>query len=276
MEHQRRVQGIEVNSPQKLLSGKRILVTRPRHQAATICRLIEGAGGHAIRLALLEIADPSDNTRAIELIRHLNCFDMAIFVSANAVHKTKGLMNALGFGFPSHLKLAAIGKQTANTLLELGYCVDIVPQHTFNSEAFLAMPETQNVKDLNILIFRGVGGRDSLKRGLMERGAIVEYAEVYRRIKPPIADTELRRVFSENKIDLITITSSDALQNFHTLISDCGLFTLLDICLLVGSQRIAERARTLNFTKIRTAADPSDPAMFNEILHWSKNSNRNS
>ena len=271
-----RFQSNENSSPVRQLWRKRILITRPRHQAEQICKWIEDAGGHAIQLALLNIADLKDISRVIQLLRHFDRFDMAIFVSANAVHKTDDLMNTLGIGFPSHMKVAAIGRQTAKTLRDLGHRVDLTPQHGFNSEAFLAMRQTQEVKDLHIVIFRGVGGRELIRRGLLERGANVEYAEVYRRLKPSIADTGVRRKLCESNINLITITSSEAIRNLHSLIAESGQNSLLDICLLAGSRRIAETARSLGFTRIRAAPDPSDSSVFTEILKWAQESERNS
>lgn len=275
MAHHHRTQRNETILSQGQLRGERILVTRPQHQAERICQLIEDAGGHAIRLALLNIADPKDKSRAIQLLKDLDRFDMAIFVSSNAVHKTHNLMTTLGINFPSHMKVAAIGRQTAKTLLDLGHRVDLAPQHSFNSEAFLAMHQVQKVEDSHIIIFRGVGGRELLRRGLLERGANVEYAEVYRRITPSLYDTGVRNILCENKLDLIAITSSEALSSLHALISESGQHSLLDICLLAGSQRIAEKARSLGFTQIRIAPDPSDSSVFTEILKWAQDSERN-
>lgn len=230
--------------------------------------MIEAAGGHAVRLALLDITDPNDNSHAIDLLKHLDRFDMAIFVSANAVHKTHDLLNNLNLRLPQRMKVGAIGGRTAKILQEMGYPADISPSHTFNSETFLALPEVSNVAGSRILIFKGEGGRDLLRQGLLKRGATVEYAEVYKRTKPSLADNNVRHILFKNKIDLLTVTSSEALQNLHALITESGRFALLNVCLLAGSARIAEQARALNFLSVETAADPSDSAMFSKMLEW--------
>lgn len=252
------------------LSGKRILVTRPRKQADQICRLIEAAGGHAERLALLDIAELHDNNRTIKLLKQLHRFDMGIFISANAVLKTHDLLNGLNLTLPSSLKVAAIGRRTARTLQDMEYRVDITPQHTFNSETFLAMPEARDVAGLHILIFKGEGGRDLLRRELLKRGAEVSYAEVYKRTKPSFAEKDVQYILSEHKIDLLTVTSSEALQSLNALITESGRLALRDVCLLTGSPRIAEKAQALNFSSIITATDPSDAAMFSKMLEWSQ------
>ena len=59
--------------------------------------------------------------------------------------------------------------------------VEIMPQATYNSEGLLAHPLLQNVSAKNITIFRGIDGCNLLAKTLCERGAQVEYAEVYQR-----------------------------------------------------------------------------------------------
>ena len=143
----------------KLLLGKTVLVTRPRLQAAQFCDWIECAGGRAVLFPLLEIADPEDISPLLSLMQRLEEFDMAIFISPNAVRMTTRLLEVHPTALPDRLVLAAIGQQTANVLRQYGYRVDIAPRHQFNSEAFLALPEVQELTNRRIIIFRGVGGR---------------------------------------------------------------------------------------------------------------------
>lgn len=255
----------------KPLSGKVVLVTRPRHQAAQICQLIESAGGQAVRFPLFEISDPEDISPAISLIQRLDQFDMAIFVSPNAVHKTTQLLDLHQITLPTGLQLAAIGQQTANVLRQSGYRVDIAPQYQFNSEAFLALPEVQDMEDQRVIIFRGVGGRKLLGVTLTARGAQVVYAEVYRRVSPMFTPSDTApHSLPLDKIDLLTLTSSEAVQALHDLITSSGQVQLFKTCLLVGSFRMAEKSRLLGFTTVEWASNPSDAAMFEAILKWVK------
>jgi uroporphyrinogen-III synthase len=69
------------------LANTRVLVTRPAHQADRLARLIISHGGEPIRFPTVEILDPRDRAALFALIDRLHEFDMAIFISANAVDK---------------------------------------------------------------------------------------------------------------------------------------------------------------------------------------------
>ena len=250
-----------------------MVVTRPAGQTEKFCSLIETAGGHVVRFPLLEITRPHDISRAADLTKRLDEFDMAIFVSQNAVVKAMGIMSDLGVSLPRKLQLAAIGQQTAHALAKTGHLATIVPAYHFDSETFLAMRETQDVQSKRIVIFRGEGGRPLLGNTLAARGALVEYAEVYRRVKPSPGIDTIRRTFFDNPVDLVTITSTEALQNLHELLVLRGYPQALELRLLVGGRRMVERAQSLGFSRILQSHDPTDGSMFNAVVSWTEQQN---
>jgi uroporphyrinogen-III synthase len=246
------------------------VVTRPSGQADEFCCLIETGGGQVIRFPLLEITSSHHMSHAADLTKRLDEFDMAVFVSRNAVVKAMEIMSHLGVTLPRQLHLAAIGQKTAHALAETGHAVTIVPAHHFDSEALLAMREMHNVKNRRIVIFRGEGGRTLLGDTLAARGALVEYAEVYRRRKPsPNIDT-IERTFFNNPVDIVTITSAEALQNLHELLVLGGYPQTLEMRLLIGSRRMVEKALSLGFIRTLYAPDPTDRSMFNTVVSWAK------
>ncbi len=255
------------SSTSNFLTGKVILITRPIHQAAGICELIASAGGETLCFPLLEIADPEDLSSVNALLRRLTAFDLAIFISSNAVRKTVQLLDRQHIKLPAPLRLAAIGSQTRATLLELGYRVDVLPQPPFNSEAFLAMPEIQRLANRRIVIFRGLGGRELLGETLLARGACVEYAEVYRRMTADLKSFTIENYPLLQRIDYLTLTSTTAVQTLYELVINSRQIRLLRTCLFVGGSRMAEQARALGFTDIELAENPTDSAMFQAILN---------
>jgi len=255
------------------LAGLGIIVTRPRHQAESFCRRIEAAGGRAIRLPVLDICEPEDTSRLETLIDRLGEFDIAIFISVNAVRQALPRIRARG-GSLTYLKLAAIGQKTAQALTALGLPVDILPRQGFTSEDLLELDEMQTVRGRRIVIFRGEGGLELLSETLQARGAAVEYAEVYRRIKPDSDPQAIRGYFDNGAVDLITITSSEGLRNLEQICEQALWSRLHQIPLLVGSHRMLEAARKMGFVTVRPARDPSDEAMFEDILRWAEQRHR--
>ena len=147
----------------RLLDGVGILVTRPAHQADNLCRLIESEGGKAIRFPVLEILDP-DNLDALDAtIDRLDAFDIAIFISPNAVQKAVNRVRSQR-EWPKNLHIAAVGRSSAKALDKLGLPTDIFPKTRFNSEALLELKQMQDVQGKKIVIFRGEGGREGPRR----------------------------------------------------------------------------------------------------------------
>jgi uroporphyrinogen-III synthase len=75
--------------------------------------------------------------------------------------------------------LSNASRSANNKLNECGFEVDAFPSEKASSEALLALSEVKMLTDKDILIFRGKGGRETLKQGL-ERRNTVEYIEAYR------------------------------------------------------------------------------------------------
>ncbi len=165
------------------LDGVGVVLTRPRAAAEALGAPLAAEGARVWLLPALAIEDLQPTPALEKLLADLARFDMAIFVSANAAEK--GLAAARRHGpWPARLHLAAIGAATAESLRNSGLGPVISPAERHDSEALLGLAPLQVVKGQNIVVFRGEGGREHLKESLEARGARVEYAECYRRVRP--------------------------------------------------------------------------------------------
>ena len=126
----------------KLLRGKRILVTRPAAQAAQLTALIAGQGGEAICFPLLEIGPPDDSLPLQKAIERLDDYALAIFISPNAVDYSVPQILAR-HAWPTAWQVAAIGPGSAAQLASFGVGRVIAPLQRFDSEALLELPELQ-------------------------------------------------------------------------------------------------------------------------------------
>lgn len=250
------------------LAGVRVLVTRPREQAENLARLIEARGGEAIRFPVIEIAEPRDTRALLAVIDRLMDFSLAIFISPNAVNRAMGLIRARG-GLPPDLRIACVGRGSTRELKRFGINNAIVPPERFDSEALLALPELQRVAGKRIVIFRGEGGRELLGDTLRARGAEVEYAECYRRLRPDTDATPLRQRWERGEIDIVSVTSVDGLRNLFDMIGETGRPRLLRAPVVVVSERMAQVCRELGFqTGARVAATAGDEAILEAIQAW--------
>lgn len=251
------------------LAGLKIVVTRPREQAARLMEYIERSGGRALLFPLLEIAPAADQTALREQISRIAQFDLAIFISPNAVQYGMAAIRDAG-DLPPALKIAAVGQGSAKALRELGIADIIAPTENFDSEGLLALPELQSIAGWRVLIFRGDGGRELLGNTLKARGAMVEYVTCYQRSKPQLDVAALLN----DAPDVITVTSSEALDYLWQMLDDRARAVLRDMPLLVPHKRIAGLARQQGWQQVLFTGT-GDDGLVSGLVAWAKQRTEN-
>ena len=226
------------------LAGRRVVVTRPAGQTAPMAALIRAAGGEPVLFPALEILDAEDLQPVLALIDRLDAFDLAIFVSANAVNKALALMQARR-AWPAGLRVATVGRGSERELQRRGFAAVIAPSERFDSEALLDLPELKEVQGKRVVIFRGDGGRELLGGTLSARGAVVEYAECYRRGRPQADVAPLLALAARHELDAFTVTSSEGLANLYDMLGEAGRQWFKRTPLFAPHERIAAAARAL-------------------------------
>ena len=245
------------------LAGKSIAITRPVDQAKKLSALIVEAGGTPILFPLITIAALENYANFDATIAQLNGFQMAIFISSNAVqHGMPRVLKAFGC-IPNNLTFAAIGPITSQELHGFGAKQVLTPTDKFDSESLLALPEMQAVKNKKIMIFRGVGGRDVLAEILKARGAHITFAECYQRKNPQTNSDVLAQLYVEKKLHGIVVTSSEAMRNLLDLAGDASWLKLTPI--FVNHARVAETVGLENY-QVQIADTVGDAAMLNTII----------
>ena len=242
------------------LNGIKVLVTRPSHQSEHLCKLITEKSGQPVRLPVIDIVEIDDNSALLTCLTHLDEFNLAIFISANAVEKTLPTLLAQR-NLPPQLQLISIGKRTTDTLKAWGLTA-LCPASPFNSEAVLEMPQLDKTKirGKKIVIFRGEGGRELLAETLRQRGAIVDYVNVYRRVQPPTPAW-----LANTKVDIITVTSNEGLQNLFAMFS--GQPWRKNTPLVVMSERIRGAALKLGVqAPVLVANTASDEGLLAAVI----------
>lgn len=246
------------------LAGLKIVVTRPRDQAGPLARRIEQAGGTSLVFPLLDISAVQDTTVLREQIARLAQFNLAIFISPNAVHYGISAIRAAG-ELPPYIKIATVGQGSAKALRESGIAQVIAPTERFDSEGLLALPELQNVAGWHVMIFRGDGGRELLADTLKARGATVEYATCYQRSKPQ----QDAGVLLTAAPDAITVTSSEALRYLWQMLDIHAQTSLRNIPLFVPHARIAELALQQGWQQVQVTA-PGDDGLLSALIEWTR------
>ncbi len=250
------------------LDGIGVLVTRPAGQADGLCAAIEDAGGRSIRFPTLEILEPMDAQPLLRVADRLDDFDMAIFVSPNAVTKAVPRILA-GRGFPSRLQVAAIGMGTARELRRFGARVDVCPDRQFDSESLVELPQMMTLAGKNVVIFRGNGGRSFLGDTLTQRGARVDYVEAYRRARPDADIGPITGAWARGEIDVATFASGAACRNLFDMLGRLGQQWLQGTPIVVVSERMRQLATELGIEREPVlASGASDEAIVEALTRW--------
>ncbi len=250
------------------LQGQHVLVTRPVHQASQQISLLDECGAVPIHLPALEISPVTEADKAYPLLRNqmmnLDQYAIIICISPNAAHLDLDWIDQFWPQPPEGIHWYAIGEKTAHILNQQ----DIPARRSssgFNSEAMLTLPELHDIKDKKILILRGSSGRTTLAETLSERGANVEYANLYVRKCPEYDDILIKSTIYNSALSSILITSGEALSNFVTVAQgrqkQFSTDSLHQLNLVVPSERIADQARHIGFTRIKVAQGPDDLSM---------------
>lgn len=241
------------------LTGLTVLVTRPATQAVSLCEQIEARGGVAIGFPAIEI----EPLAALDAVAH----DLVVFVSVNAVaHGVHCIQKG-----PT-TRIAAIGKATAAALAQAQLPADLVPEAGFNSEALLAHPDLALSSGARVLIVHGAGGRELLRETFVAHGMTVETREVYRRVRPAVDEArraEIEARWSDEGIDVVTLTSIETLHNLLAMLSEHGRELLRDTLLLVASKRIKDAAEAAGLRGSAILASGADDAsMLGALAQW--------
>jgi len=201
------------------LQGKRILVTRAATQASQFTDLLIAQGFEVIEMPTLAIAPPTSWEMLDQAIAN---YDWLILTSANAVDSFfRRLQNASQDSRALHsLKVAVVGRKTAEVLANYGITPDLVPTD-FIAEALVdAFLDGNHVLTDKKLLFPRVqsGGREILVEQLQQHGAIVDAVPAYESGCPEAIDPVALAAIQNQQLDAIAFASSKTVKHFCQLL----------------------------------------------------------
>ena len=197
------------------LHGRRVLITRARHQVDPFRRELVELGASVVEIPTIEIQPMPIDDRVRQAISHLDGTALVIFASANAVNIFFQMLLSSGLDARAlhRSKLCAIGQETAESLEGHGLRPELITSE-YTAEGLAKALEGWEMDGMHVLVPRAEIARDALPSLLANRGAEVEILPVYRAICPSEASDALLRIFNNEGVDVITFTSSSTVYNF--------------------------------------------------------------
>ncbi|HHX82005.1 MAG TPA: uroporphyrinogen-III synthase [Pseudomonadaceae bacterium] len=246
------------------LAGQCIWLTRPPLQSDALEEALGKLGALTFALPLLEIQPVPLAGAALAAVQQLDRYQLVVWVSSNAA---RAGMEAIGMQwpqYPAHLINIAVGPTTAAVLEAKGLQVHY-PRERMDSEGMLALPQLQDIQGKRALIVRGRGGRELMSANLRERGASVDYCELYKRGVPEYSQSALLAGLQSHPPTAIVVSSAEAMDNLKTLYQP-WYRDWQDLPLHVVSQRLHDHAVASGFRRAVTMDGATDAAIIKGLL----------
>ena len=199
------------------LFGQRIVITRPHDEGARSAPALEALGAEVLLAPTVDIKPITDPAPLDAAIDRLHQYDWLVFTSANGVRffvhrlvERQRDLRAIG-----HLKLAAIGPTTAETLARYHLRADLVPD-SYRSEA-LALALGRAAAGCKILLARADRGRTLLKDELDHLADVDQVAVYHNSDADALPESIVERIV-DGTVDWITLTSSAITERLFDLL----------------------------------------------------------
>ena len=242
------------------LSGRRVLVTRPREQAADLADRLAELGAEPIEVPVIRIGPPEDRDPLLRAVAAPERYGWIVFTSVNAsdafmtaffeLHPDARMLNGP--------KLCVVGPGTAQRLMRYALKADLVPDEFRAEGVIAAMTRSAPLAGVRVLLPRADIGREVIAEHLRQAGALVEDVVAYRTVVAEAlraGDPDVYRLMLEGEIDVVTFTSASAVRAFAAIYGEEQTADLLkQTVVAVIGPTTADAARRLG---IPVAVEPS-------------------
>ncbi len=210
----------------KPLAGRKILITRARHQAHSLAATLEEKGAEVLAIPAIEIVPPDSFAALDAALLDAARYVWLVVTSVNGADVLADRLKALGLSVDvlSSVNIAVIGPATGRSMVAHGLHVDLTPKQAV-AESLVESLLQEPITGQHILLVRAKVARDVLPEELRKAGATVDIVDAYQTVVPAASREALRQVFLEPSRlpDVVTFTSSSTVTNFLRLLQEAGI-----------------------------------------------------
>jgi uroporphyrinogen III methyltransferase/synthase len=224
----------------KPLFGWRVLVPRTKEQAASLSEQLRSYGAVPEEVPTISVEPPRTPQQMERAVKGLvtGRYEWVVFTSANAVRAVRERFEQYGLDARAFagLKVAAVGEQTAASLVEFGIKPDLVPVGQQSSEGLLEVwpPYDKDLDPINrVLLPRADIATETLVAGLTELGWECDDVTAYRTVRAAPPPQPIREAIKGGGFDAVLFTSSSTVRN---LIGIAGKPHNVTVIAVIGPQ----------------------------------------
>lgn len=204
------------------LAGRTVAVTRAETQLGAARRLFEQAGASVIDLPALVIGPPDLWGPLDDALAELEQFHWILFSSANGVDAVEQRLARRGSSLaarPKEVRLAAVGRRTAEALEALGAPADFVPP-AFVADSLIEHFPVSGWGQRLLLPRVQSGGRTVLAEAFGAAGARVVEVAAYETRCPAGLPSGALLALERRQLDAITFSSGKTVDHTARLLAD--------------------------------------------------------
>ena len=220
------------------LAAKAVVVTRAEASDGPLSRELKSLGLRVLLWPTVSIGatDPAPLRAALQAIR---TFHWIVFASRNAV---AAVLEQLPTP-PAALKVAAVGKATAQVLRQRGWPVELVPDEG-NAAALVAAFAARGPEATAVRILYPASSRalPTIAAGLRQLGAEVTQVEAYRTGSAPLDVAACRDWIAREGVAAVTFASPSAVSELAEALGHTDFDRLLHAATAVAIGRTTARA----------------------------------
>lgn len=196
------------------LSGRTILVTRPRERAGELVGLLEARGATALLAPTIRLEEAPGGAldRAIRSAE-AGAYSWIVFTSPKTVEVWFARVGPTRASAKTTVRVAAVGDGTAEALRSRGVDPDLVPE-TFTTKALArSFPRGEG----EVLLPRADIAPADLETALRLKGWTPVRVTAYRTTFPRSLPADAHRALEEGRVDAIAFTSASTVEGFARL-----------------------------------------------------------
>lgn len=203
------------------LFGKRILVTRPERRAGHMVEKLRKAGAEAVELPAVQTRLLEDSTTLCDAVMHMEQYDWLAFTSPSGVELFFKYLKSrrVDARILSGVKLAVIGRGTAEMLEQYGMFAEYMPERYYAADLGTGLAERMAAHE-KLLILRAKKGSLLLTFPLVEKSLhfddVALYETLYREESPQAE--RIKELLEKRAFDFVTFTSASTVEGFMALL----------------------------------------------------------
>lgn len=242
------------------MAGAPVIVTRPAGPGQRLAEELGRRGRKVVWCPAFDIVAPADEAEVQRTLARLAEYDLALFVSPNAVQATAARLSA---DWPASTVIGAVGAATLEATAALrgaAQAVKLAPEaeDESGSEGFWRAWQASGRQARKVLLLRASAGRDWIVERFRAAGAVVDALAVYDRRAHRLGESERRLIREwqrEGRAPVTIVSSTEAVASILEQVGGIEGATdwLKQGIALATHPRIAQRLRSAGFARVETS-----------------------